>query len=102
MTTVWINNYFNGTDIKVYGAQEISGKWEKLGDPIVIPATKSANFTTDQPGLFITYMATVGIEKPLGGGPFAGGYYGVLDVFDIRAGWMPPGFFASWRMTYLP
>lgn len=100
-TTVHIYNWFNTTDISVYKAtQARDGTWSHFPKPLfTIKGNEMREVHVATAGLFLTWWATVAIEKEFGYLPVREGLQKV-DVFDIAAGNMPRGYYASWRGLY--
>ena len=102
MKKITVNNYFNTTDISIYNAIYKDGVWAKGAVIAKLKGNECREINVDSNGVYLTYWATITIEKPLGTGyVHMTDNYSELDVFDIRAGHMPFGFFASWRCLYL-
>ena len=102
--TITVHNWFNTTDIRVYQAnQKADGTWvvEDQDSRITIKGNESSNFDVQYNGIYVTYRPTVFTEEPLGYMRYNEGLV-TLDVFDIRAGNMPWGFYASWRGAHVP
>jgi len=108
---ITVNNWFTTTDISVYQATKSNqGVWEKRGGErnekdkgtlwIDIKWNHSAEFEVQYQGVWIDYWPTVSIEKSIGHCEVVSPYT-LLDVFDIAAGYMPHGYYASWRAAWL-
>jgi len=100
--TTTIYNWFNTSDISVYKATRAKdGTWSHFPDPrIIIKGNGKRELRiTPTTGIFLTWWATVAIEKELGYLPIQEGLE-TVDVFDIAAGNMPKGYYASWRGLY--
>lgn len=95
---IMVHNWFNTTDISVYQANRATdGNWTFSKSPCVtIKGNDKAEIIVANAGIYLTWWATVWDEKPFGYLPVHEGLE-VLDVFDIAAGNMPRGYYASWR-----
>lgn len=99
--TTTINNWFNTTDISVYKATRAEdGTWSHLPNPLfTLKGNEKREVWVTTPGIFLTWWATVKDQNDFGYLPIPEGLE-ILDVFDIAAGNMPKGYYASWRGLY--
>jgi len=95
---ITVHNWFNTTDISVYQADRAAdGTWTHSPNPPVnIKGGGKAEINVEKAGIFLQWWATVTIPRDFG---YLAVHEGleVLDVFDIAAGNMPKGYYASWR-----
>ena len=100
---ITVYNWFNTTDISVYQAARSSdGTWKHFEKPrIDIKGDQNQTIDIEFDGIYLTYWPITTIEKPFGYFLYYDGLQD-LDVFDIRAGNMPWGFYASWRGAHIP
>lgn len=103
MTEIHVNNFFNTTDISIYEAWFQDGIWRK-GDLVIdrMKGGQDQNVDVKSNGIYVTFWKTVDVEIPIGKGYLKiPGASTVLDVYDIRAGHMPEGFYANWRGLHM-
>ncbi|MEP3890337.1 MAG: hypothetical protein ABJN69_07700 [Hellea sp.] len=102
MTKITVNNFFNSTDISIYNAVYKDGVWAKGAVIARLIGNERSEINVESDGIYVTYWKAALSEFPLGSGYIhMTEYCDELDVFDIRAGNMPSGFYASWRCLYL-